>query len=120
MRKKILLVDDTLTVRTLEKMLLGDEYDYIEASNGKEAFDMAIRRSPDLILMDINMPVEPGVEALKRLKAESRTAHVPVVMVSARGEEEMIKLCTSLGCNAYITKPLKRDVLQATIKRFLS
>ena len=62
MRKKILLVDDTVTITKLEKVLLGSDFDYLEARNGEEACAQARAEKPDLILMDLNMPVKNGME----------------------------------------------------------
>lgn len=119
MRKKILLVDDTVTVTTLEKIILGGDYDYVEARNGDEAFQRAVAERPDLILMDLNMPVKNGIEGLKSLKAESATAHIPVVIVSTRSESDAQTLCKQLGCADFLTKPIDRLLLQTTVKRFL-
>lgn len=119
MRKKILLVDDTVTVTTLEKIILGPDYDYVEARNGDEAFDRARAERPDLILMDLNMPVKNGIDGLRELKAEATTAHIPVVIVTTRGEPAAIELCKTLGCAEFITKPLDRLQLQLTVKKLL-
>ncbi len=119
MRKKILLVDDTLTVTTLEKIILGNEYDYVEARNGVEAFERALAHAPDLILLDLNMPVKNGLEGLRDLKAEPRTAHIPVVIVTTRGEPAALEHCRQLGCVDFIAKPLDRVQLQVTVRRVL-
>jgi len=120
MRKKILLVDDTVTVTTLEKIILGADYDYVEARNGDEAFARALAERPDLILMDLNMPVKNGLEGLKRLKAEAQTAAIPVVMISTRSEKDAVALCHSLGCAGFLTKPIDRLLLTETVRRLLS
>ena len=120
MRKRILLVDDTLTVLTLEQVLLGPEYDFVTAKNGADAFKTALERKPDLILMDINMPVMDGVESLRRLKSEAATKLIPVVMVTTRSEAENQARCRELGCDGFLTKPLERDRLQQTVKRILT
>jgi twitching motility two-component system response regulator PilH len=119
MRKKILLVDDTVTVTTLEKIILGADYDYVEARNGTEAFQRALKERPDLILMDLNMPVQNGLEGLKRLKGEAQTAGIPVVIVSTRSERAAVALCESLGCAGFLSKPLDRVLLAETVKRLL-
>jgi two-component system alkaline phosphatase synthesis response regulator PhoP len=119
MRKKILLVDDTVTVTTLEKIILGTEYDYVEARNGVEAFDRALAERPDLILMDLNMPVKNGIDSLRELKSEATLKHIPVVIVTTRGEPAAIELCRSLGCAEFITKPLDRVQLLVTVKKLL-
>lgn len=119
MRKKILLVDDTVTVTTLEKIILGGDYDYVEARNGEEAFARALDERPDLILMDLNMPVVDGIEGLRSLKRETRTAAIPVVIVSTRSEADALESCRRLGCAAFLTKPIDREQLRATVRRFV-
>jgi CheY-like chemotaxis protein len=119
MRKKILLVDDTVTVTMLEKIVLGDGYDYAEARNGDEAINQARSMRPDLILMDLNMPVKNGIEGLRGLKADPSTAPIPVVIVTTRSEADARDLCRQLGCAEFLTKPIDRDELQATVKRLV-
>jgi twitching motility two-component system response regulator PilH len=118
-RKKILLVDDTLTVTAFEKLILGDGYQYLEARNGEEAFQRALELQPDLILMDLNMPVKNGMEGLGSLKAEPRTAHIPVVMITTRGENDAMEACRRLGCAEFLTKPIDRDLLRSTVRTLL-
>jgi putative two-component system response regulator len=119
MRKKILLADDTITVRTLEKALLGNEFDYVEAENGRIAFTTAVAEKPDLILLDINMPIESGISALAKLKADTTTARIPVIMVSTRGEDSTVAECNALGCADYVIKPVRGETLRAVVKRHL-
>jgi CheY-like chemotaxis protein len=119
MRKKILLVDDTVTMTTLEKLILGDGYDFVEARNGAEAFERALADRPDLILMDLNMPVKNGIEGLKSLKAEPRTEQIPVVIVTTRSESDARELCTRLGCADFLTKPIDKELLKSTVRRFV-
>jgi twitching motility two-component system response regulator PilH len=120
MRKKILLVDDTVTITALEKLLLGRDFDYLEARNGEEAFARARAESPDLILMDLNMPVKNGIEGLRSLKADPATAHIPVVIVTTRSELDAVALCRALGCAAFLTKPIERDLINATVNLLLA
>jgi CheY-like chemotaxis protein len=120
LRKRILLVDDTLTVLTLEQVLLGPEFEFVTAKNGADAIKSAVERKPDLILMDINMPVMDGVESLRRLKAEPGTREIPVVMVTTRGEAVNQERCRELGCDEFLTKPLERDRLVETVRRILT
>jgi len=119
MRKRILLVDDTLTVTAVERLVLGPHYDYEEARNGEEALQKAQTGRFDLILLDLNMPIKNGVECLRGLKAAPATAGVPVVIVTTRGEEEAQSLCRALGCAGFITKPLDRQALQETVARLI-
>jgi twitching motility two-component system response regulator PilH len=119
MRKKILLVDDTVTVTAMERIILGDAYDYWEARNGQEAVARALADGPDLILMDLNMPVMDGMAGLRALKAEPRTANIPVVIVSTRGEADSVGTCRALGCADFVTKPIDRALLRDIVKKLL-
>jgi CheY-like chemotaxis protein len=119
MRKKILLVDDTVTITALEKLLLGSDYDYVEARNGEEAHACARTEAPHLILMDLNMPVKNGIEGLRSLKADPTTAHIPVVIVTTRSEADAVSLCRALGCADFLTKPIDGEQINATVRRLL-
>jgi CheY-like chemotaxis protein len=118
-RKKILLVDDTVTMTALEKLILGSDYDYIEARNGHEAFARAFEAHPDLALMDLIMPVHDGVDGLRRIKGEPSTAAIPVVMVTTRSEQSSESECRSLGCADCLTKPIDQERLRATVRRLV-
>ncbi len=119
MRKRILLVDDTQTVLAVERLILGPTYDYVEARNGEEALARTHAEAPDLILLDLNMPVMNGVQCLRALKGDAATAGIPVVIVTTRGEDAAQATCRSLGCADFITKPLDRQVLQSTVTRLI-
>jgi len=119
MPKKILLVDDTLTIIALEKLILGEKYEYVVARNGKEGCDAARRASPDLILMDLNMPVQNGLDALKSLKADPATAKIPVVIVTTRGEPTSVEQCRAAGCVEFVSKPIESQLLVSTVTRLL-
>jgi CheY-like chemotaxis protein len=119
MRKKILLVDDMATITMLEKLLLGDAFEYIEARDGEEALACARAQRPDLILMDLNMPVKNGIEGLRSLKADPATAPIPVVIVTTRSEADVFSLCRSLGCAGFLTKPIDGEQINATVQRLL-
>jgi len=120
MRKKSLLVDDTVTITALEKLLLGSDFDYVEARDGEEACIQARAEKPDLILMDLNMPVKNGIEALRSLKADPTTAQIPVVIVTTRSELDAVSLCRSLGCADFLTKPIDGEQINAAVKRILA
>lgn len=117
--RRILLVDDTQTVRAVEKVFLGREYEFLEAVNGAAALELAEERAPDLILLDVMMPVLNGLETLRELKRRERTKSIPVIMVTTRGEAEVRAECESLGCDAFTTKPINRDELRARVTELL-
>jgi len=112
-KKKALIVDDELNVRRLVRAILSNDYAVLEAQNGAEAVDMARRQKPDIILMDIMMPVKDGYAACHDIKADQATRNIPVVMLTAVGYELNRQLAKQVGADGYITKPFtKQDLLQ--------
>ncbi len=107
MTKKILIVEDDSKNLTLFRDLLRvSGYETVEATDGKQGVESARANKPDLILMDIQMPVMDGLEATKILKADSITSDVPIVALTAnamKGDEQKI---TEAGCDGYMTKPI--------------
>lgn len=107
---KILIVDDDATNRTLYKILLQQAgYEIIEAENGEEAIDLAMQEIPDLILMDIQMPVLDGISALKVIRANENTKDIPVIAVTSYAMYGDRDKFLSEGFNDYIPKPLNID-----------
>lgn len=119
-RKKVLIVDDQEKNRKLLKVLLQKSgYETIEAENGKEGIELALNIKPDLILMDIKMPVMDGITATKMLKSDNTTSKIPVIIVTSsamKGDEEHIM--SETRCDYYITKPVDIKELPALVKRF--
>ena len=119
--KKILLVDDSSTVLMLEKMILGsDPYDLQVAKDGQEALEVAASQRPDLILMDVVMPVMDGFEACRQLRASEAARTVPIIMVTTRGQQEHVETGFKSGCTDYITKPINGLDLLAKVRTHLS
>ena len=119
--KKILLVDDSATTLFMEKMLLdGGPFDLIMAKDGQEALDKALAEDPDLILLDVVMPVMDGFEACRALRAEEATSETPIIMVTTRGEESHMENGFAAGCNDYVTKPINGTELLTKVRNFLS
>jgi CheY-like chemotaxis protein len=106
-RKKVLLVDDVNLILELEKAFLkGLPVDLLIARNGVEALQIVKKERPDLIYMDLNMPVMDGMTCCKALKGDPETSAIPVIMVTTHGKEQDLLLCKSAGCDDYITKPI--------------
>ncbi|MEW6208067.1 MAG: response regulator [Acidobacteriota bacterium] len=118
-RKKILLVDDAETVLMMERMILGGDYDLIIAKDGQEAVEKAGVESPDLILLDIVMPVMNGIEACRKIRSNPPTSTIPVIMVTTRGNEDNVKASFESGCNEYVTKPINKVELLGKIKKLI-
>jgi CheY-like chemotaxis protein len=116
MRKKILIVDDSKTVLTLERTLLASRYDIVEAVDGEEALAKAKIDKPDLILLDIVMPKLDGFETCKRLRDSPETRTTPIIMVTTRGEAKNIEAGYKHGCTDYVTKPINGAELLSKIR----
>ncbi len=116
----ILIVDDIELNRTLMKQYLEiPEISTIEATNGKEAVNMAVSLKPNLILMDLKMPKMNGYEAISIIKANSLTANIPIIATSASVIMEDIELCMKKGAVNFLRKPISRSQLVSEIKKHL-
>jgi CheY-like chemotaxis protein len=117
--KTILIVEDVEFNLDLLVQLLEDDYTILTASDGAAGIELAERTCPDLILMDLSLPVIDGWEATRRLKANARLQHVPIIALTAHamsGDEEKAK---AAGCNDYLSKPIDEDLLFAKLQTFL-
>jgi two-component system cell cycle response regulator len=120
MRHKILTVDDAKTVRIIiKKAFRSYDCEIIEAVNGVEGLAIAAKHMPDLILLDITMPVMDGIEMLTRLKADPQLKGIPVMMLTAEGGRDNVLKIAKLGVRDYIIKPFKEDTLIEKIGRIL-
>ncbi len=120
MRKKILLVDDSKTVLLMERLILSKHpYDIVMACNGAEAVTKAALEMPDAILMDVMMPEMNGLDACREIKRRSSTAHIPVILVTTRGESASIEAGYTNGCADYVTKPISAAELIAKLQSVL-
>lgn len=117
---KILIAEDERDIRDLITFTLGFAgYDVITATNGEEAFQKALEVMPDLILMDVRMPRMTGYEACKRIKAEEKIKHIPVVFLSAKGQESEVQTGLEVGAVEYILKPFSPDQLTDRVRAIL-
>ena len=120
-RKKVLLVDDSVTsIMFGTKVLQNGPYDIITASNGAEGLLKSIEEHPDLILLDVEMPVMDGFQTLKELRSNKETEAIPVIMVTSRGEMEAMETGYGSGCNDYVTKPVDADELLSKVESWLN
>ncbi len=119
-RKKILIVDDEPDiVEFVEYNLRREQYDTRSASDGTSALRRAREEQPDLILLDLMLPGVHGLEVCKQLKSWRETAHIPIVMLTAKGEESDIVTGLELGADDYIPKPFSMRLLLARIRSVL-
>jgi CheY-like chemotaxis protein len=118
-RKRLLLVDDAVTIRKLARAVLGSDYDYLEAENGAQGIALCRAEQPDLIVMDLNMPIKDGLTALAELKASADTRRIPVIILTSESEAGLRPRCEALGCVAFLRKPLQRAELRNTVRSVL-
>ena len=121
MSSRILVVEDQEDNRfILRDLLTSAGFEVIEAQNGLDGVAMAEAEKPDLILMDIQLPLLDGYEATRRIKASTSLGPVPIIAVTSyalSGDEEK---AVAAGCDAYVTKPFSPRQLLATVRGFLS
>lgn len=120
MQLKILTVDDSRAVRIIvKKAFKSYNVEILEAANGVEGLAMASKQVPDLVLLDVTMPVMDGVEMLTKLKADPALKAIPVIMLTAEAGREMVLKIAKLGIRDYIVKPFKEDVLNEKVGRII-
>ena len=117
----VLLVEDQLELREMyvQQLELGG-FDVIEAENGADAVTNTAAHIPDVVLMDLSLPVLDGWEATRRLKADARTAHIPVVALTAHDGSGELERATNAGCDWFVPKPCPPDALITEIRRVLA
>jgi len=120
MKKRILVVEDQDDLRgVLRDLLTGSGYEVVEALDGRDGISKANAERPDLILMDIQLPVIDGYEATREIKANPKLASTPIIAVSSfamKGDEEKAR---AAGCDHYVTKPYSPIQLLRIIRTFL-
>ena len=120
MKKRILVVEDQEDNRQILRDLLGNAgYEMIEAQDGEQALAQAAKHRPDLILMDVQLPLMDGYEATRRLKADPALRAIPVIVVTSyalSGDEAKAR---AAGCDAYVAKPYSPRTLLAKMREYL-
>ena len=120
MQKKILVVEDTEDTRQMMRCLLEmSGYTVLEAVNGMQAVESASKQHPDLILMDISMPVMDGLAATKFIRKGNGDCKIPIIAVTAFGNQ-YYNQAIEAGCNDLVSKPIDFDTLQPVIERYLA
>lgn len=121
MSPKILIVDDSRTVRLqIATALSHAKYQVVEAEDGAAGL-AAIESHPDiaLVICDVTMPIMDGIEMLRRVKADARSAALPVLMLTAEGKADLIQEVKRLGAKGWIVKPFKPDQLVASVRKLV-
>ena len=118
--KRVLLVEDFEDSRTgLRKLLEIEGYEVIEAADGARAIEAALTLRPDIILMDLSLPVIDGFIATRRIKQDAAMRGVPIIALSAHDVEDVQSLVTSAGCADFVTKPVDFSVLLTQMAKYL-
>lgn len=121
MNGRILYIEDNpQNMRLVRKMLIAEGYYMLEAPDGLSGLRVAEAEYPDLILMDINLPDINGMEATQRLKADSRLGQIPVIALTANAMPGDRERFLGAGCDGYISKPINKSELIATLAQFLA
>ena len=119
-RSRVLVVDDYADAREMySEYLQFSGFDVVEATNGREALQRAVEDQPDIILMDLSWPVMDGWEATRRLKADDRTAAIPVVALTGHALAGISEGAMKAGCDAFVTKPCLPEDLVREIRKVL-
>ncbi len=119
-KKKIMVVEDEKSLRKLESILLEARgYRVCSMCDGKEALEAIEKEMPDLVLLDVMLPIVDGFEVCRQIKSNEETRHIPVIMVTAKTSLEDITRGEQVGANAYLTKPFKSAKIIENIQAFL-
>ncbi len=117
--KKVLIVDDDPMVRQLTRMALSEQYTCLEAADAESAYNLLDKEHPDLIVLDWVLPGLSGPNFAKRLQRDRQLGQIPVIIVSARGEELVKKTATELGVAGYLPKPFNVRALRELVARIV-
>lgn len=120
MPKTILLVDDSAMICHIVGQILKESgYSVITAKNGFEAVVLARKHNPNLVIMDVEMPVMDGIEATAQMKSQPETARIPVIIFTSLGREEDIARAKEAGCQGFLGKPICKEILNTEVARVL-
>jgi CheY-like chemotaxis protein len=119
MKKRVLIVDDSITIRTQIQSTLSSEYECLTASNGSEGLSRALKDMPDAMIVDLEMPLMDGVELLTQLKATQSTSGIPVIIVTTVTAVARMNECRALGCAGFVLKPVDSGYLKVKLRNLL-
>ena len=116
----VLVIDDNKDMRTYIKVILQEEFNVVEAENGKEGIAKALQIIPDAIVCDLLMPEMDGWECCKRLKAEWQTSHIPIMILTACTLEEQRMKCFECGADSFLNKPFNREIFHIRVRTLIA
>lgn len=117
--KKLLIIEDNDEIRSYIYSLFCKDYQVLEAHDGEDGIKIATEEIPDLIISDIMMPVKDGFACIQEIRQQLATAHIPVIMLTAKAEEEDLLKSTRIGVDDYIMKPFNPEVLKAKVENLI-
>lgn len=121
MKKKILIVDDQISVvKIVSDVLKKGDYEIITAANGQLGIDSAKENKPDLIIMDIMMPVKTGLEAIQEIKEMDDIKSIPILVLTAKGGGNDLETAMNLGASGFLSKPFSPRAILEEVDRLLS
>jgi len=115
----ILIIDDSKDIREYVSSIFETTFAVLTASNGKEAFEMALKYIPDIVISDVMMPEEDGFTFTKHLKEQQLTSHIPVILLTAKTQITSKLEAMGIGADAYVTKPFNSQLLKATVENLV-
>ena len=115
----LIVEDDDKTLKLLRDMLQAHGYRVIEATSGREAIERAVKEKPDLITMDLQLPVMNGLDATRVIKTDPATRNIPVIAITASAMKGQEQVALEAGCDAYVCKPFDIDALLEKVKEYL-
>ncbi|AFH48745.1 Response regulator [Ignavibacterium album JCM 16511] len=119
-KKKIFYAEDSDSlIKLMTYKLQNEGYEIIVFNNGEEVFERALAEKPNLIILDLMMPIKDGFTVLKEIKSHTETSSIPVIMLTTNAEEDTILKALEAGASEYITKPFSTAVLLAKIKKII-
>jgi len=119
-KTSVLIIDDNADIRSYVSSILSSRYSVLEAQNGSVGLKVAVKYVPDIIICDVMMPVMDGIECCRQLKAEPRTSHIPVIMLTARAQDEQRIEGYDCGADSYIAKPFNSELLLSRINNLIN
>jgi DNA-binding response OmpR family regulator len=122
MKKKVLVVDDEYTIRELVALSLEPDYNVLKAETGAAGLEMVKQNEsrPDLIILDIMMPNTDGYEVCRKLKSNKNTEDIPVIMLTAKHQNEDLRKAISVDVDEFISKPFEPELLKKRVDAYLS
>jgi CheY-like chemotaxis protein len=120
--KQILIVDDEFAMRHILKSILAQlgDFNILEAKNGLEAINIMVKYRPDLVFLDVYMPVLSGIETLRRKEGIAELKHIPVIMCTAEANPKTVQSVIFAGAKDYVVKPFTMEVIHKKTKKWLN